>query len=358
MIRLLHAADFHLDSAFSALPPERAAERRQEQRFALQALSALCRERGCDAVLLSGDLFDSARIYRDTLDALRRFFADCGAEVFVAAGNHDYLSPGSPYLTEAWPENVHIFPAQEISCVSVERLHLNVYGASFTAPEAPALLEGFRVSDPQAVNVMVLHGDTQPASPYNSVTSAQIAVSGLDYLALGHIHAAGFVKAGKTLCAWPGCLMGRGFDECGQKGALLVELDGTSCRTEFLPVRTRRYEILQVEAGDDPLAAVLAALPQGAQEDCYRILFTGESEGLDLHALSRALAPRFYSLSLRDCTIPKTELWAGCGEDTLRGHFLLELKRRYDGADEPTRRILAQAARLTLALMDGREVTL
>ena len=225
MIRLLHAADFHLDSAFSALPPERAAERRQEQRFALQALSALCRERGCDAVLLSGDLFDSARIYRDTLDALRRFCADCGAEVFIAAGKRDYLSPGSPYLTEAWPENIHIFPAQEISCVSVERLHLNVYGASFTAPEAPALLEGFRVSDPQAVNVMVLHGDTQPASPYNSVTSAQIAASGLDYLALGHIHAAGFVKAGKTLCAWPGCLMGRGFDECGQKGALRVELD-------------------------------------------------------------------------------------------------------------------------------------
>ena len=205
---------------------------------------------------------------------------------------------------------------------------------------------------------MVLHGDTQPASPYNPVTSAQIAASGLDYLALGHIHAAGSVRAGKTLCAWPGCLMGRGFDECGQKGVLLAELDGASCRTEFLPVRTRRYEMMQVEAGNDPLASVLAALPQGAPEGCWRILLTGESDGVDLRALSRALAPQFYSLSLRDCTVPRTELWTDCGEDTLRGHFLLELKRRYDNADEPTRRILAQAARLTLALMDGREVTL
>ena len=32
MLTFLHAADFHLDSPFHALPPEQAAERRQEQR--------------------------------------------------------------------------------------------------------------------------------------------------------------------------------------------------------------------------------------------------------------------------------------------------------------------------------------
>ena len=358
MIRLLHAADFHLDSAFSSLSADCAARRRQEQRFALQALSGLCRAHRCDAVLLSGDLFDSARVYRDTLDALRQFFADCGAEVFIAAGNHDHLSPGSPYLTERWPENVHVFPSEKISCFPMERLHLNVYGASFTAPEMPPLLEGFHVSDPQAVNVMVLHGDLQPNSPYNPINGAQISASGLDYLALGHVHAAQSGKAGTAAYGWPGCLMGRGFDECGQKGAFLVELDDGACRTEFLPVRTRRYEILQVEAGSDPLAAVLSALPEDTQEDCYRILLKGESAPIDLSVLERALSPRFFSLSLRDRTLPQTDLWAGCGEDTLRGHFLQELKSKYDEADENTQRILAQAAKLTLALMEGREVTI
>lgn len=358
MIRLLHAADFHLDSAFSALPAALASRRRQEQRLALQALAALCREKQCDAVLLAGDLFDSARIYRDTLDALRDFCQTCGAEVYIAAGNHDHLCPGSPYLTEQWPENVHLFPSERITSYRTERLNLTIYGASFTAPEAPSLLEGFRVADPQAVNVMVLHGDTQPGSPYDLVTPAQIASSGLAYLALGHIHAGGSGKVGQTLCAWPGCLMGRGFDECGQKGALLVELDESGCRTEFLPVHTRRYEILQLEAGENALASATAALPKDTQDDCYRLIFTGESDPLDLAALERALAPRFFSLSLRDRTLPKTDLWAGCGEDTLRGHFLLELKQRYDGADEATRRVLAQAAKLTLALMDGREVLL
>lgn len=356
MIKLLHAADFHLDSAFSALPPDRASQRRQEQRLALQALSGLCREHGCDAVLLSGDLFDGVRVYRDTLDALRQFFADCGADVYIAAGNHDYLSPGSPYLTERWPENVHLFPSEKIT--KYEQGQLHIYGASFTAPEMPPLLEGFHAEDPQAVNVMVLHGELSPNSPYAPLTTAQIAASGLQYLALGHVHAESCACAGKTTYAYPGCLMGRGFDECGQKGALLVTLDGCECRTEFLPIPTRRYELLEVPAGDDPLAAVLAALPEDTQNDCYRILLTGESDPVALPSLERTLTPRFYSLSLRDRTLPKTNLWAGCGEDTLRGHFLQELKAAYDIADERTRRILAQSARMTLALMDGREVTL
>ena len=64
MVKLLHAADLHLDSAFSALPPEKAAQRRAEQRLVLERLTAL--SEGCAAVLLAGDLFDSARVYRDT----------------------------------------------------------------------------------------------------------------------------------------------------------------------------------------------------------------------------------------------------------------------------------------------------
>ena len=94
MVKILHGADFHLDSAFSALSAEQAAQRRQEQRSALEQLTALCE--GCDLVLLAGDLFDSAHIYRDTLDALKRFFAAVKAEIFIAPGNHDFVSGGSP----------------------------------------------------------------------------------------------------------------------------------------------------------------------------------------------------------------------------------------------------------------------
>ena len=356
MIKILHGADFHLDSAFSALSAEQAAQRRQEQRLALEQLANLCD--GCDLVFLAGDLFDSAHIYRDTLDALKRFFSAVKAEVFIAPGNHDFVSGGSPYLAENWGENVHIFTKPTIERVRLERLHCDVYGAAFTAREMPPLLENFRVTDPEALNLMVLHGELQPNSVYNAITPAQVENSGLDYLALGHNHLGQTRQFGRTLCAWPGCLMGRGFDECGQKGVLRVEAEKGSCRAEFVPVLTRKYEILKVPAEDDPLKSIREALPEGAARDCIRVILTGEAETIDLPALEEALRGSCYSLSLRDATEPKQELWSACGSDTLRGQFLRNLKEQYDRSGEAERRKIVLAAQLVTALMDGREAPL
>ena len=59
MIRILHAADLHLDSPFDALSEEKAALRRREQRELLRSLAGIRAEQKADLVLLSGDLFDS-----------------------------------------------------------------------------------------------------------------------------------------------------------------------------------------------------------------------------------------------------------------------------------------------------------
>lgn len=54
-----------------------------------------------------------------------------------------------------------------------------------------------------------------------------------------------------------------------------------------------------------------------------------------------------------------TALWEACGEDTLRGHFLDGLHAQFEAAETDERRqVVARAARLGLALMDGREVPL
>ena len=69
MTKLLHAADLHLDSPFSSLSPEQAAQRRQEQRQIVTRLVEAANLHGCDALLLAGDLFDSDNVSADTLDA-------------------------------------------------------------------------------------------------------------------------------------------------------------------------------------------------------------------------------------------------------------------------------------------------
>ena len=56
MLNIIHGADFHLDSPFSGLSPERAAQRRGVQRDLLTRLAQLAREKQADLVLLNPDL--------------------------------------------------------------------------------------------------------------------------------------------------------------------------------------------------------------------------------------------------------------------------------------------------------------
>lgn len=358
MICFLHAADLHLDSPFRALPPELAQQRRTELRQLPMTLAQLANEHRCALVLLAGDLFDTVGGYPETVDALIRAARATRAHIFIAPGNHDFYAPGSPYASADFPENVHIFRTPQPEAVVLPELGCTIYGAAFPAERAPALLEGFRVQDPGTQNLMVLHGDALNAgSPYNPVSEVQIAASGLDYLALGHIHARTELRhAGGTAYAWPGCPMGRGFDETGEKGVYLGTLDSGETQLQFLPIPGRRYEVLSVPAGDDPLSAILAALPEDTTRDSYRILLTGEADAPNLRALEQALHERFYALSLRDETHPRAALWAGVGENTLRGLFLARLKVQWDAAGEEDRRRIELAARYGLAALDGREV--
>ena len=72
MLKFIHGADFHLDSAFAALPPRQAAARRRESRELPQRLANYVNQNGIELVLLAGDLFDSASAYRDTAESLSR----------------------------------------------------------------------------------------------------------------------------------------------------------------------------------------------------------------------------------------------------------------------------------------------
>ena len=359
MIKILHTADLHLDAAFSSLSPRQAAQRRQEQRQMLMNIAELANDEECQIVLLAGDLFDSDNAYPDTTEAMIAAFSSCKAQIFIAPGNHDYLTSGCVYLSANWPENVHIFKENAIRSVELPSLGCRVYGAAFTSMDACGLLDGFCAEDDGLVNLMVLHGDSVNAgSPNNAISKAQIAASGLDYLALGHIHMqSGLLKEGRTHYAWPGCPMGRGFDETGEKGVYIVQADKQSADVRFVPMHGKKYEILSVAAGDDARSAILAALPEDTHNDIYRIILTGEAAEVSVAELHRALDERFFSVEFKNRTVPKRELWAQAQEDTLRGLFLRELKAKYDAADEEGKALYAQAARLGLDAMDGREVS-
>ena len=101
MPKIVHAADFHLDSAFGGLPTDKARERRRESRELVDRLAELVRAEEAELVLLSGDLFDGERVFPETLERLKAALAGMGCPVFIAPGNHDPYTPHSPYAVQA-----------------------------------------------------------------------------------------------------------------------------------------------------------------------------------------------------------------------------------------------------------------
>ena len=364
MIRFLHGADFHLDSAFGALPAQRAAERRRESRELLFCLADYVNGHDIDLVLLAGDLFDSASPFRETGEQLAAALGQMRARVFVAPGNHDWYGPGSPWETETWPENVTVFRERAMTAAEVPELDLVVHGAAFTGPEQPeSLLAGFTAPADGKVHIGLLHGELDGAEDrYDPIRREEVSASGLAYLALGHVHKRMEpLTLGRTVCAWPGCLEGRGFDELGEKGFYEGTIsDSGEVSLTFVPFARHRYEILEVDVtGKDPRVAVEAALPPDTAGDLYRILLTGETAegGAGAAALREALADRFDTLEVRDRTRMAEDLWQRAGEDSLRGLFLRELLARREAAeDEAARAEIDLAARFGLAALDHRDL--
>ena len=351
MIKILHAADLHLDTPFGGLPADKALEQRRSQREMLDKMAEMCRELGVQLVLLSGDLLDSDRSYYETYQALYSALEKMAVPVFIAPGNHDFCGAKSPYSRYKFPDNVHIFSSPRISCVTLEKLGVRVWGAGFVSNRCPPLLDGFAVPDGDYIDIMALHGELG-GTDYNPITEASIAASGLDYLALGHVHTfSGIMTAGRTRYAYPGCPMGRGFDETGKKGVIVAQIDRNSVNASFIPLGGREYKI--IEAGEDDLGANLDNI---SESDIVRLVLTGKWRAQpDLGAIRASFSRRCFALTVLDRSSPLRDVWYGMEDDSLRGLFLRRMRAQYDESGTDRELILA-AVRYGLDAFDNREV--
>lgn len=362
-VRLIHAADLHLDSAFEGLGSEKAALRRSEQRGLIRRLGDLCIDRRADILLLCGDIFDSEYIYKETGETLLEVLSGLNIPVFITPGNHDWVSRRSPYARLAFPDNVYIFTEERLRAAVLEDLGVTVWGAGYTSNTCPPLLRGRRIPKQNGMlDVLALHAEVGNAmSAYCPVSEQDLALSGFDYAAFGHVHSfSGARKAGKSVYAWPGCPAGRGFDECGEKGVIQADVTSGNSRIAFVPMGAWQYKKLYVKAGEDPLAAASDSVPDNARRDIYKIIFTGECiDSPDLAYLRQCLSPRFFHLVLADETVPAPDLWKRAEEDTLTGLFLRRMHRRLNSSEsEEERRLVLEAVRLGAAALEGRELKL
>ena len=373
MLRILHCADLHLDSPLAALDLRRAEVRRNELRAALTSLTLSAKMNAVDFLLISGDLFDGALVSRDTIDLLCREFAaipDC--RVIIAPGNHDPYTHSSHYRRAVFPENVYIFDSPELACFDFPDKNVTVYGWAFTSDAmTDSPLAGFSVEDPARINILCAHADLDaPGSRYCPISSAELAACGFDFAALGHRHAHdGVNPCGGGYVAYAGCLEGRGFDECGIKGAVLIGAEKSGALklgAKLVRCCKRHYEIEAVDVtGAVSNADVIARIGEMLAEKHYgddvmlRVKLVGELSP-ECRLASEFIAsqfPQIFYMELLDETKPAADVSRLADDPTLRGAFYRSLADKLASEDADERETAARALRCGLAALAGEDIT-
>jgi DNA repair exonuclease SbcCD nuclease subunit len=256
-LRLLHAADLHVDSplrGLSAYPGAPEGEIRSATRRALVNLVDLAGEEDVDAVLLAGDVYDgdwpdynTGLFFRSQMVRL----AEAGIGVYLVSGNHDAASQISRRLS--LPKEVRVFDRFNPESAVDEKLDLVVHGQSFKERDVrDNLAVGYPPPKPGYFNVGLLHTALTGRDGHDTYAPCSVEdlkAKGYDYWALGHVHTRETV-ATEPHIVFPGNTQGRHARETGPKGCVLVDV-GTDGRatTDFRELDVVRWAHLEVDAG-------------------------------------------------------------------------------------------------------------
>lgn len=348
-MRIVHCADVHLRRPFTGLDsPALAAHRLIEQKEAFSFI--IDQARSADALLIAGDLFDDACYDHRLVHWVAEQFASIpDTRIFISPGNHDSYHPTSVYGVTVFPDNVVVFQGETegIDCGGY-----TVYGNAGYPIGNPALQP--------TINLLCVHGDLFDDA-YNRITTAQLAQSGFQYVALGHVHTfSGIQKAGNTTYAYSGVPFPGGFDELGEKGIVVGTVEQDGCDLSFVPVPGRQYReeevVLEQAAEYDAVEqAILQATPH-REQDFYKILLKGTlTPGFSLRTdvLQKRLQGQFAYLKIKADCREALSLEEMADAYTLKGLFVRNVQRLLEEApDDPQ---ILRALELGLAALENRK---
>jgi exonuclease SbcD len=284
-MRLLHAADLHVDSpmkglvAYEEAPVE---QLRLAARAALNNLVDTAIEQTVDAVLLAGDIFDGDWPHYGTgvyfVSQMGRL-REAEIPVVIVTGNHDAESKLTKSLR--LPDNVQMLDTRKPQSISFEAIGLAVHGQGYATPAVTDdLSAAYPAPIADVVNVGLLHtsANGRPGHErYAPCKVERLIERGYDFWGLGHVHQHEVLST-DPLIVFPGNLQGRGLRETGAKGAILVEIghDG-SATFQHRALDIVRWQLVEVDASacgdrDEVGECVAAALREAVRGVGDRLL--------------------------------------------------------------------------------------
>ncbi len=357
-MKFIHCADLHLDSKMECnLSAEKAKERNAEICATFARMVRYAVENGVTAVLLAGDLFDTRRASARTAGFVLDRIREAGDVDFLyLRGNHDECE--NLFFGLKMPDNFKTFgPAWRYY-----RYGTTVVAGVELNRENCISLYGDLDLSPEDTNLVMLHGQTATQPGEDTVALPRLVGKHIHYLALGHLHSyqTGPLDDEGIYC-YSGCLEGRGFDECGEKGFVLLDAADHQVRQTFVPFASRTMLEIPVDLTNlVTVNQILSAMERASENVSSRCLvkftltgqFAPETQK-DLRFLEKMLESRFYFVKIKDESRLKIERAAYEHDVSLKGEFI-----RMVLSSDKSREEQARMINWGIQALSGEEVTL
>lgn len=338
-MKFVHLADLHLDAKFDSLSsidglPQK---RRLEQRKALKDVVEYIKENDIKLFLISGDLYEQNYIRKSSIEYVNKLFEEIpDTQIFIAPGNHDPYIKNSFYSTYIWSKNVHIFN-ENIEKIDFEDAH--IYGFGFTDFYCKqSEIEEIQVEEPDDINILITHGSLDGGSDdlreYNPLRQSKLKQLDFDYIALGHIHKPYYNEEKNQKIFYPGSTISLGFDELGEHGILVGDIEKDELKVKFMTIDPRQYEekeidITEMTSNEEVLEKLQNLVLNN--ENLYKIILVGKRYfTLNIDEIKK-LNSRENIVKIKDKTKVGIDIERIAEENNVRGIFvrnMLERKER------------------------------
>lgn len=357
-MKLIHCSDLHLDSKMETnLTADKASERNREILGGFGRMVEYAVREGVGAVLISGDMFDTSRVTKKTAD----FILDTVREAkeidfFYLRGNHD--ESAKAFSGRKLPENLYMFSER---WTSYRRGRIVISGIEPVSEDYGEIYDMPKL-DGDDINIVMLHGQAASRTGRELIDISRLKDRFIDYIALGHLHSYRCEKLDvRGEWCYSGCFEGRGFDECGSKGFVVLETENDAIRHEFVPFAQRQlYEIKTDISGLSTLSEIRRALETSAEGISERSLVSFVLTGSyrpdtqkDIKYFLSEMQRKFYFVKIRDesrLLIDKNDYRY---DKTIKGEFVRTVLDS-DYTDDQKERIICMG----IQALSGEEIVL
>ena len=324
-MKIVHTSDLHIGSPLTArLSADKVRERKGELILTFEKMVEEALYSKARLFIIAGDLFDSEKITKSVAERVLGIIEkNASIDFLYLPGNHEKQA-----LIESGvslPGNLKVF-GEEWTYFTYD--YVTVAGRTELTSD---MFDTLTLSNLKT-NIVVLHGalaECRSGGEYIGVHDA--AEKGIDYLALGHYHSYGKAYIDDVCQAvYCGTPEGRGFDEVGTKGFVMMDADGKRVYHRFVPFSRRTLRIVDVDITgamkrldiEDRAEEALREIPA---YDLVRLRLTGARHPelfTDAESLKSKWDMSFYHFEVKDETVTRINPADYKNDKSLKGEFI------------------------------------